>query len=324
MAAGGGAVQYFGVPGRAGGGAPPAPPAREAAHAAAAPAVHKPVEPPPASIAAPDTSMMELTAAGAAEHLPTIGHDGRMAMKVYAAPFDQTSRLPRVGLLMAGIGLNEAESDAAIRTLPGGVSLAVSPYGANLPRLLTAARAAGHEYLIAIPMEPAGYPLSDPGPSTLLVSASAEDNLRNLRWALSRIDGYAGATGVIGTMRGERLAGMSDQLDAVQSELSARGLLYIDPREGHGPLSKSWGRAVERLIDDPSDRITIDARLTELEQMAKDTRAALGLVMRPTPVAVARIAAWASGLADRGLILAPVSALSLAPAEAPVKVSERH
>jgi polysaccharide deacetylase 2 family uncharacterized protein YibQ len=58
--------------------------------------------------------------------------------------------------------------------------------------------------------------------------------------------------------------------------------------------------------------------------MAKDTGSALGMVMRPTPVAVARIAAWSNGLADRGLALAPVSALAMPPADGPVKLTERE
>jgi hypothetical protein len=45
--------------------------------------------------------------------------------------------------------------------------------------------------------------------------------------------------------------------------------------------------------------------------------------MRPTPVAVARIAAWTNGLADRGLALSPVSALAVPPSDIPVKLTER-
>ena len=130
-------------------------------------------------------------------------------------------------------------------------------------------------------------------------------------------------------MRGERLAAMTDQMEAVLSELSDRGLLYVDPREDRGPVAKTWGRHVQVVIDDPADqevadRAMIDAKLAELEQLARDTGAALGLVMRPTPVAVARIAMWCNGLAARGLALAPASALAMPPADVAVKLSERE
>jgi polysaccharide deacetylase 2 family uncharacterized protein YibQ len=290
----------------------------------------------PGPVTDPEPGLLEPLAEGSPLNLPRIASDGRTAMKVYAAGFDHSSRRPRIGLLLAGIGMNEVESEAAIRVLPGAVSLAVSPYaamtGLRLTKLLAAARTNGHEYLIEIPLEPAGFPLNDPGPSALLTTASAPANERNLRWALSRIDGYVGAAGVTGTMRGERLAAMTDQMDAVLSELSERGLLYLDPRESVGSVprgvSKAWGRHVDLVIDEPADqgaadRGMIDAKLAALEQRARDTGAALGLITRPTPVVVAGIAAWSNRLVEHGLTLAPVSALAVPPADKPVKLSER-
>jgi uncharacterized protein len=283
----------------------------------------------PGPVLDPDPGLLEPAAQGSTDSLPRVAPDGRTAMTLYAAGFDRSSRRPRVGLLLAGVGLNEAESDTAIRTLPGAVSLAFSPYGAGLPKLAATARAAGHEYLIAIPLEPTGFPLNDPGPYTLLTSAPPPDNIEKLHWSLSRLDGYVGASGIIGTMRGERLAAMTDQMEAMLSELAQRGLLYVDPRTERGPLSKAWGRHADLVVDDPADRgeadrAMIDSKLAALEQLAKDTGSALGLVMRPTPVAVARIAAWTVGLADRGLALAPVSALVAPPSEKPVKMTERE
>jgi polysaccharide deacetylase 2 family uncharacterized protein YibQ len=301
----------------------------------------------PGPVVDPDPALLEPLGEGSKENLPRIATDGRTPMQVYAAGFDHSSRRPRVALLLGGIGMNEAESDAAIRALPGAVSLAVSPYaaadGVKLTRLLATSRTAGHEYLLEIPLEPAGFPLNDPGPGALLTSAEANANLKNLYWAMSRTEGYVGAIGVIGTMRGERMAAISDQMDAMLSQLAERGLLYIDPLEEQSILpnavrsripnarnwsSKVWGRHVTLVIDDPADegsanRAMIDARLAALEPRARDTGSALGLVMRPTPVAVARILAWSNGLTDRGLALAPVSALAQPPVEAPVKLSER-
>ena len=127
-------------------------------------------------------------------------------MQVYAAGFDGSSRRPRVGLRLAGAGLNQADSEAAIRLLPGGVTLAVSPYAQNPAKVLAAARAAEHEYLLSIPMEPQGFPLNDPGNQALMTSLSPEQNRSRLEWMLSRIAGYIGAVGAEGSMRGERFA----------------------------------------------------------------------------------------------------------------------
>ena len=111
-----------------------------------------------------------------------------MPMQVYAAGFDRTSRRPRVGLLVAGMGLNQADSEAAIRSLPGGVTLGVFALCSDSAKLLSAARAAEHEYLLSIPMEPQGFPLNDPGPQALMTTLSREENRPRLDWALSRIE----------------------------------------------------------------------------------------------------------------------------------------
>lgn len=267
----------------------------------------------PGSISGPDMALLEAAGMGLREHLPRRAADGRVAMRVYAAGFDGSTHLPRAAVLVAGIGLDTAESTTAIDSLPGAVSLAISPYATNPDALLTAARAKGHEYLVAVPLEPTGYPLNDPGPQTLLTAAPPDENLRRLRWALSRIDGYAGVTGVIGTMRGERLAAMPDQMEPMLTELAARGLFYVDPLDGGGPLSHAWGRHIDLVIDESGTAEAIDARLTALEQQARDHGTALGLVMRPTPVALTRLAAWANGVTGRGVALAPVSNLGLPP-----------
>ncbi|MBV8458083.1 MAG: hypothetical protein JO122_15870, partial [Acetobacteraceae bacterium] len=69
-------------------------------------------------VADPDPAMEEVTQG---ETLPRIAIDGRAPMQVYAAGFDKTDLRPRVGLLLAGAGLNAAETTRAIKELPGGV-----------------------------------------------------------------------------------------------------------------------------------------------------------------------------------------------------------
>ena len=67
------------------------------------------------------------------------------------------------------------------------------------------------------------------------------------------------------------------------------------------------------MLDEPGTRGEIDRRLAELEAVARDRGAALGLAGSVTPVLVERIAAWAQGLDARGLVLAPVSAMIRRP-----------
>jgi uncharacterized protein len=263
----------------------------------------------PGPIADPDPALLEPMTGRPSDLLPRIAQDGRMPMQVYAAGFDQSTRRPRVGLLLAGVGLNQADSEAAIRSLPGGITLAFSPYATNPDKLLSAARVTGHEYLLSLPMEPQGFPLNDPGPQAMMTSLPPEQNRQRLDWALSRIRGYVGATGALGTMRGERFVAMPDQMNVVLSELARRGLLYVDARPGAAALPIVWGRSVDVVIDEPATTVEIDDRLARLARQAHEKGSALGLASAVRPVTVDRIAAWASQLAADGLALAPVSAL---------------
>lgn len=249
-------------------------------------------------------------------YLPRIAPDGRKPMQVFAAPFDRRVQGPRVGLIVAGIGMNEADSLAAARTLRGGVTFALTPYAGNPERVVAELRRTGHETLISVPMEPVEFPLSDPGPRALLTMLSPEDNLERLHWVMSRTGGYVGMTNALGAMRGERFSGMGDQMTVVLRELARRGLMFVDARADAGRNHLSWHRSVDLVIDDIATEERIDQRLELLSRLARDRGSALGLATQPRPVTVDRIAAWTNGLADKGIILAPITAIALAPAPA--------
>lgn len=294
------------------------PPAPRVIHPtpAAVPADGRPGRDTPGPVSEPDPTLGEPYRQEAGRTLPRVSAlDGRAPMQVYAAGFDRSTRRVRVALMIAGIGLNDADSLATIKALPPRITLAVSPYAANPNPVLAAARMAEMEYLASIPMEPNGYPLNDPDSRhALMTDRSPEDNMAALRWAMSRFDGYVGMTSVLGTMRGERLVAMADQFDAVASELGQRGLLYVGAPPSASPPGV-WSRIADLVIDDPpGDANEIDLRLARLNQLAKDRNGALGLVLVPRPVTIERVAAWANGLGNQGMILTPVSALVTPPA----------
>ncbi len=266
----------------------------------------------PGPIAPPDPALLQPAEANPGVFLPRIAADGRMPSQVYARGFDPADTRPRIAVLLAGVGLNGTESEEAVRTLPGPVTFAFSPYATHLDPLLEATRAAGHEFLISLPMEPQGYPLNDAGDHALLTALAPELNRSRLDWALSRITGYAGATGALGLLRGERFAG-STQMAPVLGSLADRGLLYVDARPGRQPLPSVWSHGVDVVIDEPAVRTEIEAKLAALEQIARDKGSALGLAGATRPITVDRLAAWTNGLAARGIALAPVSAIVAAP-----------
>jgi polysaccharide deacetylase 2 family uncharacterized protein YibQ len=264
-------------------------------------------------IAAPDPDLLE---PGPHGPLPRIGPQGRSAIRTYGRAFDRGDTRPRVGLIVGGLGLNASLAEEAIRRLPPGITLAFSPYSPRIDRLLDLARTKGMEVLLALPLEPTGYPLNNPGDRALLTSLSETENQDRLDWVMSRFAGYAGVVGAHGPMRGERFALLPDRLGALQRGLALRGLLYVDPRPGAAQPARAWGRTVDILVDEPATRGEIDRKLAELERMARERGTALGYAGEPSPVLVERVAIWAGQAEGRGLAVAPVSALIRAPGEA--------
>jgi uncharacterized protein len=268
----------------------------------------------PALAPAPDPSLIE---AGQNGPLPVIGRDGREPWRAYARPFDRADARPRIAILVCGLGLSAASTEAAISQLPGAVTLAFEPYAQLLPQWIGRAREAGHEVLLIVPMEPSDYPLEDPGPYTLLTSLSAEENVARLDWVLSRGTGYVGVVNLLGS----RFAAARANLLPVLEELKKRGLLFVDGRVSELsavlPLAQSMDLAVvvsEETIDADASRDTIDRALSEIEERAKRQDAALGIGYA-YPLTLERLALWTKSLEAKGLALAPVSALAAPPGE---------
>ena len=298
----------------------PSPPAAEAsAQTPAAPApppldvpVVAPDFPAVRPIPAPDPALLEQGRFGA---LPRVGADGRTSIRAYAGQFDRQDTRPRVGIIVADIGISNAQTEDAIRRLPPMVTFAISPYAPRAAQVAERLRAKGAETLIGLPLEPAGYPLNDPGNRALLTGRSAAENMANLEWVLSRFPGYVGAIGVVGGMRGERFAAMDQSYLALQESLRNRGLLFVDARPGVVGPARAWGRSVDVILDEPATRTEIERRLGELEAIAKARGSALGLAHAATPVLVDRLVAWASGLGGRGVVLAPLTTIIRRPPE---------
>jgi polysaccharide deacetylase 2 family uncharacterized protein YibQ len=281
---------------------------------AATAAPERPASAGPPVIAPPEAALLEPSRHGM---VPRLGPENRSSIRAYARPFDRGDTRARIGIVINNIGLNGQFSEDAIRSLPGGVTLAFSPYAARPEPLQDRARARGMEMLVALPLEPQGFGQhADPGPQALLTGLPLAENLDRLDWALSRIQGQVGAIGGLGSMRGERFAANGELLASVQQALTRRGLLYVDPRPGAPQPERAFGRGIDLLLDEPSAvRAEVERQLAVLEGLARQRRSAVGLANNPTPSVVAAIAAWSAGLEERGAVVVPISALIRAPSD---------
>ncbi len=267
---------------------------------------------PVAPVALPSGSDPDLVERSTQGLLPKIAPDGRQPWRVYARPFDTTDNRPRLAVVFTSLGLSSAATEAAIQGLPGGVTLAFQPYADDLQQWIQLARAAGHEVLLNLPMEPADYPSSDPGPQALFTALTPEQNLSRLDWALSRVTGYVGVTNFMGS----RFTTSREAMLPVVQVLKDRGLLLLDSRASARSVATKLATelAVPRAINDrfldtgEVTRVSIDSRLAEAERIALEVGTSV-VIGQPYPVTIERVRAWAQDLESRGIALAPLSAV---------------
>jgi hypothetical protein len=245
--------------------------------------------------------------------LPRISSAGRKPFDAYSqvTPLAvSTSGRPKITLLLGGMGLNTRLTDKAIKELPGDISFAFAPYGENLQEQVNRARARGHEIMLQVPMEPVGYPGNNPGPNTLLTEASAEDNLKALRWNMSRFAGYSGIANYLGA----RLLVAEKAMKPVMQEIRQRGLVYFEDASVNLTLSPKIVRDVRLpmqratlMIDtDPTAPAIADA-LQKLEEEAIANGFAIG-TGSGLEVTIDTVREWAKSLQEKGILLVPVSA----------------
>jgi uncharacterized protein len=236
--------------------------------------------------------------------LPRIAADGRLPFLAYAHPFADIGSRARISLLVFGLGL-QAEPTAAALRLPAEVGLLFSAHAPDLPDWVARARAAGHEVLLELPLEPADYPASDPGPYTLLAGNPAQENLRRLDWLLARAQGYIAVAGAGGRFAASMAA------PPVLDTLARRGLALVEVgdrnlAEEAAGVGLPYANAATVIDQDPSI-LSIDFALAGLEAEALASGSAFG-VAQAYPVSLERLRLWATTLKDKGLVLAPVSA----------------
>lgn len=250
--------------------------------------------------------------------IPRISNSGETPFSAYAqASISPASAggTPLVAIVVSGLGLNESSTISAIGDLPPAVTLGFAPYGKTLRSTVPAARSAGHEVLLEVPLEPFDYPQSDPGPQTLLTNQPPKANLDRLYWLMARFGGYFGVMNYMGA----RFTSSAADFEPIMEELGMRGLGYFDDGSSNRSLAPQMADAnhvpyarASVDIDNVPSRTRILAALSSLEEEARKNGSAIG-VASALPVTISAIAEWSRSLEEKGIELVPVSALMSKP-----------
>jgi uncharacterized protein len=258
--------------------------------------------------AAPDRRLVDRTRLGV---LPKTGEDGARSFQVYARPSPTGGPAqPRIAIVIGGLGISASTTADAIARLPGEISLAFAPYGADLERQVQRARGDGHEVFMQVPMEPFDYPDNDPGPHTLVTGPQATENADRFRWVLSRFTGYVGIVNFMGA----RFTSDEDTMTPVMREAAERGLMVVDDGSSGRSIMTQVASGfrtpavrADLVLDLAARADAIDRELQRLEALAREKGFALASASA-LPLTIDRINRWARTLEARGIRLVPASA----------------
>jgi polysaccharide deacetylase 2 family uncharacterized protein YibQ len=256
----------------------------------------------------PDPRVSERSSYG---FLPKISSEGVRPLDSYARPFTtEFSSVPKIAIIIKGLGLSETGTSNAIDSLPSDVTFAVAPYGNDLDSWMQRARGKGHELVLQLPLEPFDFPDNDPGPHTLLVSLQPNEMLDRLAWLMTRVTNYVGVVSEMGA----RFTTTRPSVQFLFEKLKDRGLMFVDNGSSTRSLSAEVATeiklpfsAVDIVLDGVPREDEINAKLLQLESIARARGVAVASGSA-LPVTVRQLEIWARDLEQRGLQLVPVSA----------------
>jgi len=243
--------------------------------------------------------------------LPKVSDAGVRPLDAYARPvLNEFKSIPKIAVIVSGLGLSETGTENAISRLPADVTFALAPYGEDLDLWMQQARTKGHELLLQLPMEPFDFPDNDPGPHTLLVSLMPAEMLDRLAFLLTRATNYVGAIPEMGA----RFTSTEPSMEYLAEKLKDRGLMLVDNGTSSRSISGEVAgdkrlpfSGVDVVLDELPRADSIDAKLLQLEGVARSRGVAVA-AGSALPVTVRQLEKWVQDLEDRGLQLVPVSA----------------
>ncbi len=187
--------------------------------------------------------------------------------------------LPKVAIIIDDIGYDKHIVKKFL-ALDAPLTFSVLPFSPFEKEISSAARSKNIETMLHLPMEPAEYPMVDPGPGALLTSMSADELINQLKKNLRSVSAIKG----VNNHMGSEMTQHSSQMYQIFTILKKEGLYFIDSRTTSKTLCKPSARLLqvpfaERdvFLDHVPTSEFIEGQLNELVRTAHQQGHAIGI-----------------------------------------------
>jgi uncharacterized protein len=212
---------------------------------------------------------------------------------------------PRIAIIIDDVGIDVPNSKRAIG-LPPAVTLSFLPNTPRLAELTSLARAAGHEMLLHMPMEPIGN--EKPGEGALLTNLPPEENRARLLKALDSFSGYDG----VNNHMGSKFTASREGMAVVADVLAEKRFFFFDslttPKSAAGEVMRERRvptAARDVFLDNNTSSAAVKARLAEAEKIAQSKGQAVA-IGHPHPTLVQALEKWIPEAEKKGFKIVPV------------------
>jgi polysaccharide deacetylase 2 family uncharacterized protein YibQ len=233
---------------------------------------------------------------------------GRPAWLRNAVAYDLTDNRPLIAVVIDDLGLNR-KNTARLNELPGPLTLAFLPYAGALERQTRAARVAGHELMLHMPMEPFGTDW--PGPDALMSDLDDSAFKARLQKNLASFEGFVG----INNHMGSKVTADRHRMTMVMEALRERGELFLDSRTSSQSVALESARLAgvpntvrDVFLDHVIELQAIRDQLALLERVARRTGGAIA-IGHPHDATIEALQAWLPEVEKRGFALVPISVM---------------
>ena len=220
-----------------------------------------------------------------------------------------SSSLPMLAIIIDDIGFNESYVDLINISVP--MTLAVIPSTKYASLAAKAGKEGGMEIMMHLPMEPKGYPETDPGRWALLKVMGEDEISRNLDANFDMLPDVKGVNNHMGSSFTEYAEGM----EVVLKGIKKRGLFFVDSRTSYRSKAYSIARGMgiksaERstFLDNVQTKEAISAQIAKAVKAAKEKGKAIA-IGHPSKATIATLAEVAPYIIDEGVQLVFASAV---------------